>query len=477
MERLRKLLVLAAVLLCFTIKATLVPIGSPASPIAGAKLLQAPTNATLDLQSFRGKVVVLDFWATWCGPCIQAMPHWNQLVDTFKDKPVQFIAVTDEQADVVAAFLKRNPIHSWVSTDDLSHSTRDTYGIEAIPTTIIINQRGKVVGIAHPLSIEPKDIDEVLQTGKSSLPAPKNQNASDLQNPTNAITVALQQPLFELYVRKSDPHPGGGHGVDCWSLRQDDGLITGQYASLRRALIYLFATRECLLDCRAKLPEDDYIYDFTVRLPGLAEEDRDKALCAMFHGTFGLKVHREHSDRDVFVMKLVSTNAPGLVPSTAKSKGGGGPESGGLKIGKAQLSQTTSLLEYSLHKPVIDETGVTNKFDIRLHWKMSPSELLPKRLGYGFIALLKKPDAKLEAKLSPDLHRLLDAYREVPQADLKILSADDLETISYLHIEMAKPEDRRFEPDPAAITAAVREQWGIALTPERRTMPIIVVEQ
>lgn len=80
--------------------------------LSATALLQAPAGATLDAASLRGQVAVLEFWATWCGPCVAAVPHLNKLADQFKDKPVRFIAITAEAAAAVEPFLKRRPIHA-----------------------------------------------------------------------------------------------------------------------------------------------------------------------------------------------------------------------------------------------------------------------------------------------------------------------------------------------------------------------------
>src|SRR5262245_37427861 len=86
-------------------------VGAEPPPLQLEKVLQAPAGARASWDALQGKVVVLEFWATWCGPCITAIPHLNELADAFKDKPVQFIAITDEDEKVVAPFLKRKPIH------------------------------------------------------------------------------------------------------------------------------------------------------------------------------------------------------------------------------------------------------------------------------------------------------------------------------------------------------------------------------
>src|SRR6266404_4540676 len=85
-------------------------IGEPAPPLRLAEILQVPEDADAAWEKLRGKVVVLDFWATWCGPCVASLPHWNDLALQFRDKPVVFIAISDENKDVVATFLKRRTI-------------------------------------------------------------------------------------------------------------------------------------------------------------------------------------------------------------------------------------------------------------------------------------------------------------------------------------------------------------------------------
>ena len=211
--------------------------GQTAPPLNPSKILQAPADANLNWEALRGKVVVIDFWATWCGPCVKSIPHWNELVQTFQGQPVQFVAVTDENEQVVTAFLKRTPIRSWVGLDGLSQPMRDVYRIDGIPTTVIVNQKGVVVVVTHPARLESKHITEVISTGASSLPPPAEDLLAAKADNDGFERVPATRPLLELSVRRSGPRPAG-HGTDCWSTR-DKRDMTGEYASVKSAILGL----------------------------------------------------------------------------------------------------------------------------------------------------------------------------------------------------------------------------------------------
>lgn len=450
-------------------------VGKEAPPLTLSKILQAPAEARANWEALRGRVVVIDFWATWCGPCRKSIPHWNELVDAFKDKPVQFLAITDENEQVVAAFLKRTPIHSWVGLDGVGQAMRDRYGVEGIPTSFIVNQKGVVVAVSHPASLQAKRIEEVIDTGSSSLPAPAEHVAGVGSEGESVERVPAIRAAFEVSVRRSRPLPAG-HGTDCWETSSTSTDVSGQYASVKQAILTLFEGSERLLDCRAPLPAGQY--DFTIRLPDTGRAQREQAVAPMFRMVFGLRIRHGQAGREVYVLRAASTNAPGLTLSTPGSRGFGTDQGGGLKLGSTTIAALPGWLEGRLRKPVVDETGLTNRYDLRLKWKMSKRELLPETMDPRVLAVVEAPDTAKEAKLSEEQRRQLAAIRgNLTEAELQKLSAEDRENAHLLRAELAKHDDERFAPEPEAIRAAVREQLGLELSLERRSLPVLIVEK
>ena len=96
------------------------------------------------LSSFKGKVVLLDFWATWCGPCKQLMPSLSQMQSKYGPKGFVVLGVTTDPEYVVQRFWFENPGLSYDLFTDPKSEASSHFAVYALPTTVLIDRQGRV---------------------------------------------------------------------------------------------------------------------------------------------------------------------------------------------------------------------------------------------------------------------------------------------------------------------------------------------
>ncbi|HVN82859.1 MAG TPA: TlpA disulfide reductase family protein, partial [Terriglobia bacterium] len=99
---------------------------------------------SVSLKSLRGKVVLLNFWATWCGPCRIELPQIDRLLMEYGDQGLVVLGITDESPETALRFLVKNQI-SFSSLTDPEQEVAVQYQVRAIPTIFLIGRDGRIV--------------------------------------------------------------------------------------------------------------------------------------------------------------------------------------------------------------------------------------------------------------------------------------------------------------------------------------------
>jgi thiol-disulfide isomerase/thioredoxin len=126
------------------------------------------TGKNISLASYKGRPLVVDFWATWCGPCKVEIPWFEKLHDQYASQGLEIIGISTDDLDnqdAAKLFTQKKDIADFVTKMHMNYpvlygtdSIEDKWGIDAMPTTFFIDRNGKIV--ASTIGLAPRDVIE-----------------------------------------------------------------------------------------------------------------------------------------------------------------------------------------------------------------------------------------------------------------------------------------------------------------------------
>ncbi|MEL7237484.1 MAG: redoxin family protein [Planctomycetota bacterium] len=356
-------------------------IGDAVPPLEIETLLNAPDGATATFDGdLAGKVVVLEFWATWCGPCVASVPHLNELTEALADEDVVFISVTNEEQAKVEDFLKSRPITGWVGLDP-DNSAAKHFNVRGIPRTIVIDREGNIAADTYPTRLNEEHLHAAL--AGEAVDAPPTVDASEIVPLHGSDS---EPTLAEAWIRPTVNPDGsrstmmGSDKIVITNLPATDivtQLVTGRWASRKP------------VELRAELPgadlspEDQPRYDLFVKVPQERQFQIDDLALHHVAFAFGLLRYEETRDTDVYLLEAIPGQEGKLPKSAGEERVIADQHSeDGMTIN--QSATTANGLLFSLRRlfkrPVRTEWESPHRFDLEAGpfdvWNLEDAERL-----------------------------------------------------------------------------------------------------
>jgi uncharacterized protein (TIGR03435 family) len=324
------------------------------------KLLQSPRKSIQSIDELKGKVVILEFWATWCGPCVAAFQHLNELKEKFKDSPLEIISITSEEDSIVKKCLSKNKLTAWLGFDK-NKKMYKKYNVPSIPHTIIIDKTGKIAAITSPWMVTDESIEKLINGEKINIPEKEKKMEIG-----NSVDNTNQEKVNSNIIFKSVIYPSlAGFG----SLYFSDSVfgnrrLLSDGMPLAGIISKAYDINPINILEKFKLPKAPYAFDLIV--PKGNENRINDYLKELIIHSFNLKIKVDSIEKEVKVLKRM---AGGMVlPPSNFGDQASYCLSRGLvfKAVNQPISSLCSYLTSNFNKFVVNESGLTEKYDIQL---------------------------------------------------------------------------------------------------------------
>lgn len=322
-------------------------IGDRAPDLAIDTMLQGPADNDLSWQALKGQAMVLEFWATWCGPCVAAIPHFNELAEEFSDQPVRFLSLTDEEESIIEPFLKSQPISGWVGLD-LDRSVFRDYAVLGVPATVLVDKEGVIQAVTHPRHVTKTVLRDLIAGRQPDVPEKSTGTLF-------AVGDDGPEPVFQVLIRPSTSDRSG------MSSRSHYGEIKIISFLPEHILPVVFDALPGRMLIEAELPNQKY--DVVINTAG-----RQDLLAPMMQeavsAALGIEAVWENRMVDAYVLRRSAETRLEPLPSM---------EGGYSRVSSGELEATSvkglaRMVASRLDRPVVDETWLHGSYRIKLQF-------------------------------------------------------------------------------------------------------------
>ncbi|HAS43826.1 MAG TPA: hypothetical protein DCS93_25315 [Microscillaceae bacterium] len=330
-------------------------------PSAQVEVLGISTTQSLNLQAMQGRVLLLDFWATWCSPCIGGMTHLDELQNAFSKDKFRVIAISSEKKTRLERFIK-NTSHQFTFAR-ANDGLQSIFDYKVIPHAVLINTQGKVVAITSPKNITKKVVQQVLDGKVIDLPLKKDNFTFNFKedyfkaDPKTQSSFVLQPFMKGLptFSKRYNKGPFKNRRLTAYNLN-----IPGLYR-----IAYKMANVRVILEFDEALvawknPKNRYCMDVIAQDLDAAYKSAQKQLTA----SLPIKARIEKRKKTVVV---ISQQPGGIKVKKAEKKELFSARGDSFNGTGATLENFRNYLEkFGLFGlPVVDETGLKGTYDLQ----------------------------------------------------------------------------------------------------------------
>jgi uncharacterized protein (TIGR03435 family) len=379
----------------FQVHAQIVKIGDSVPDYTFEKVVNH-SKSTLNLRETKGKILIIEFWGTWCGPCIPALEHLDELQKKFKND-VAVVGISDDTEERLNKFLLKRPVAIPLVSDTFDKKST-FFKIEGVPITYVVDRTNKILAITSPSEIteeslkkliENKNVDFKYNTGKSF------SNADPFGVDLKTIYSFTIKPAI-------DTIPGTIFKT------HNQGVFNGRRLSFINVTPKFFIEKifqktsyqTLVLADKSKFkfqPENIFSYDIIV-----PEDDKDNLYVIAqeeIKRRLNYKVYVEQRNTDVYILKNISEKnilKPSQLSPNMSFTYGKKPR---ISAEGSELSSLREFLEDQVRTVIIDETGLKGKYDYTIDFQ-NKTELLEELKKVGLT--LEKANRSVEMLIIAD---------------------------------------------------------------------------